>query len=108
MSNSASAKNVNGNGESMDHESIGDKVDENHLNNSISNARLQLNSLCAEINHVLLGQQMTCEILTNLCCDANDNDSENWEDDSDEACSSDMVIFINELTRAINPNEIKT
>ena len=47
----------------MDHESIDDKIDENHLNNSMTNARLQLNSLCAEINHVLLGQQMTCEIL---------------------------------------------
>ena len=101
MSNSASTKNLNGTGESMNHESIDDKIDENHLNNSMTNARLQLNSLCAEINHVLLGQQMTCEILTNLCCDVNDNDSENWEDDSDEACSSDMVRFFNELTRAL-------
>ena len=61
----------------------------------------EINSKRTIINHVLLGQQMTCEILTNLCCDANDNDSENWEDDSDEACSSDMVIFFNELMRAI-------
>ena len=107
MLNSASTKNSNGNGESMEHESIDEKLDENDLNNSMSNARLQLSSLCAEINHVLLGQQMTCEILTNLCCDANDNDSENWDEDSDEACSSDMVSFFNELTMVIAFAEYK-
>merc|ERR1719336_271877 len=74
----------------MDQERMDDESADNISNNSKSLDRKQLSLLSAKINHVLLGQQMTCEILTNLCCDVNDNDSENWEDDSDEACSSDM------------------
>ena len=55
---------------------------------SATNTR-KIQSMRAEINHVLLGQQMTCEILTNLCCDS-DPDSESWDDDSDMNLS-DMV-----------------
>lgn len=73
----------------MDQEKMDDESADNISNNSKSVGRKQLNSLSAEINHVLLGQQMTCEILTNLCCDG-ENESENWEDDSD-ASYSDMV-----------------
>lgn len=50
----------------------------------------QIESMRTQINHVLLGQQMTCEILTNLCCDSG-NGSESWEDDTDEMNLSDMV-----------------
>ena len=50
----------------------------------------QIESMRTNINHVLLGQQMTCEILTNLCCDS-ENDQESWEDDSDDMNLSDMV-----------------
>merc|ERR1719510_1507374 len=49
----------------------------------------QIESMKTQINHVLLGQQMTCEILTNLCCDSG-NDSESWEDDTDDMNFSDM------------------
>ena len=74
----------------------------NKSDNETSNYKLKLNSLCAEINHVLLGQQMTCEILTNLCCDENDNDSENWDDDSDDASLSDMVSLGDVLMKNLN------
>ena len=50
----------------------------------------QIESMRTKINHVLLGQQMTCEILTNLCCDP-ENDLESWEEDSDDIDLSDMV-----------------
>ena len=80
------------NSENMEHESMDEKLNGNNSDNSEVQNKNHLNSLCAEINHVLLGQQMTCEILTNLCCDS-DHDSEGWEDDSDDANFSDMVSY---------------
>ena len=91
--NNSEAPTSNGtklNDENMDHESMDEKLAVNDTNNSVIKSKNNLSSLCAEINHVLLGQQMTCEILTNLCCDS-DHDSESWEDDSDDASFSDMV-----------------
>ena len=58
--------------------------------NSTTSNFNQIESMRTQINHVLLGQQMTCEILTNLCCDSG-NDSESWEDDTDDMNLSDMV-----------------
>lgn len=49
----------------------------------------EINSMRTIINHVLLGQQMTCEILTNLCCDP-EQDVESWAE-SDEMELSDEV-----------------
>ena len=49
----------------------------------------EINSMRTTINHVLLGQQMTCEILTNLCCDP-EQDVESWAE-SDEMELSDEV-----------------
>ena len=49
----------------------------------------KIETMKTEINHVILGQQMTCEILTNLCCDT-EPDGGNWEEDSDDMNSSDI------------------
>jgi hypothetical protein len=58
--------------------------------NSTTSPVDQIESMKTKINHILLGQQMTCEILTNLCCDS-EYDLESWEDDSDDMNLSDMV-----------------
>ena len=54
----------------------------------------QIEAMKTEINYVLLGQQMTCEILTNLCCvSEQDNEDDDWDDsDSDDMNSSAMMV----------------
>ena len=53
----------------------------------------EINSMRTIINHVLLGQQMTCEILTNLCCDP-EQDVESWAESDEMELSDEVNSFI--------------
>ena len=53
----------------------------------------EINSKRTIINHVLLGQQMTCEILTNLCCDR-EQDVESWAESDEMELSDEVSSFI--------------
>ena len=53
----------------------------------------EINSMRTIINHVLLGQQMTCEILTNLCCDP-EQDVESWGESDEMEISDEVNCFI--------------
>ena len=53
----------------------------------------EINSMRTTINHVLLGQQMTCEILTNLCCDP-EQDVESWAESDEMELSDEVNSFI--------------
>ena len=91
--------------ESMDFENgeaENDKLKENF--SDFSNSK-KIEFMKTEINHVLLGQQMTCEILTNLCCDT-EQDGDCWEEDSDDMNSSDMSEEGYDMLDENNKNEI--
>lgn len=53
----------------------------------------EINSMRTIINHVLLGQQMTCEILTNLCCDP-EQDVESLGESDEMELSDEVNCFI--------------
>lgn len=85
----------------MDFENGEAEVDKSKENcSSTNNNHSKIESMKTEINHVLLGQQMTCEILTNLCCDT-EQDGESWEEGSDDMNSSDLVRLMKNETKSL-------